>query len=235
MSPFFAELIGTAVILVFGGGVVANVVLDKTKGNNSGLIVIAFGWAIGVFTGVFIAAPFSGAHLNPAVTIALVLAGKFAASSMPVYFLAQLLGAMLGAFIVWVAYRKHFEATSDPDAILAVFATSPNIRSYFNNFLTEAIATFVLAIAVLYMAKSDIGLGALNALPVALVVLGLGLSLGGPTGYAINPARDLGPRIIHAILPISHKGTNDWKYALVPILGPIFGAALAAAAYLLLK
>ena len=235
MSPFLAELIGTAVIIIFGGGVVANVVLDKTKGNNSGLIVITFGWAVGVFTGVFIAAPYSGAHLNPAVTVALVLVGKFAASAMPLYILAQFLGAMIGAILVWLAYRKHFEATSDQDAILAVFSTSPNIRSYFDNFITEAIATFVLALAVLYMAKSDVGLGALNALPVALVVLGLGLSLGGPTGYAINPARDLGPRLMHALLPIPMKGGNDWKYSWVPVLGPIAGALVAAAVYLLLK
>jgi len=235
MSPFFAELIGTAIIIIFGGGVVANVVLDKTKGYNSGLIVIAFGWAIGVFTGVFVSATFSGAHLNPAVTLALVLAGKFEASLMPVYILAQMLGAMAGAVIVWISYRKHFEATHDSAAILAVFSTSPNIRSYFDNFLTETIATFILAFAVLYMAKSDVGLGALNALPVALLVLGLGLSLGGPTGYAINPARDLGPRIIHALLPIKHKGSSDWRYAFVPILAPLVGAALAAGLFFLLK
>jgi glycerol uptake facilitator protein len=235
MTPFLAELTGTALIIIFGGGVVANVVLDKTKGNNSGWIVITFGWAIGVFTGVFVAAPFSGAHLNPAVTVALVLAGKFAASAMPLYILAQVLGAMLGAFLVWLAYRKHFDATTDANSILAVFCTSPNIRSYFDNILTETIGTFVLALGVLYMAKSDVGLGALNALPVALLVLGLGLSLGGPTGYAINPARDFGPRIIHAILPIKNKGTNDWKYAFVPVLGPVLGALAAAAVYLLLK
>jgi glycerol uptake facilitator protein len=235
MTPFLAELLGTALIIIFGGGVVANVVLDKTKGNNSGWIVITFGWAIGVFTGVFVAAPYSGAHLNPAVTVALVLAGKFAASAMPLYILAQVLGAMLGALLVWLAYRKHFEATTDANSILAVFCTAPNIRSYFDNILTEIIGTFVLALGVLYMAKSDVGLGALNALPVALLVLGLGLSLGGPTGYAINPARDFGPRIIHAILPIKNKGSNDWKYAFVPILGPVLGAFAAAAVYLLLK
>jgi glycerol uptake facilitator protein len=235
MNPFFAELIGTAIILIFGGGVVANVLLEKTKGNNSGWIVITFGWAIGVFTGVFVAAPYSGAHLNPAVTIALVLAGKFAASSMAEYILAQVLGAMLGAFLVWIAYRKHFEATSDAASIQAVFCTAPNIRSYIDNILTEVIGTFVLALGVLYMAKSDVGLGALNALPVALLVLGLGLSLGGPTGYAINPARDIGPRIIHALLPISHKGGSDWKYAFVPIVGPIIGAIIASSVFILLR
>jgi glycerol uptake facilitator protein len=235
MSPFLAELIGTAIIIIFGGGVVANVVLNQTKGNNSGWIVISFGWAIGVFTGVFVAAPYSGAHLNPAVTLALALAGKFAFNSLPAYFFAQLLGAMLGAIIVWLAYRKHFNATENPDLKLAVFCTSPNIRSYFDNFLTETIGTMVLLLGVLYMAKPDIGLGALNALPVSLIVLGIGLSLGGPTGYAINPARDIGPRIIHALIPMHPKRDSDWSYSWVPILGPFFGALCAAGIYFLLK
>ena len=235
MTPFLAEFIGTAIIIVFGGGVVANVVLNKTKGNNSGWIVITFGWAIGVFTGVYFAAPFSGAHLNPAITLALVMTGKFQAASMTTYILAQVLGAMLGALLVWLAYRKHFQATTDANAILGVFCTIPNIRSHFDNFLTEVIGTFMLCFGVLYMAKPEVGLGALNALPVALLVLGIGLSLGGSTGYAIDPARDFGPRLIHAILPISSKGTNDWKYAWVPVLGPLIGAALAALAFVLLK
>lgn len=233
MNPFFAEFFGTAIIIVFGGGVVANVVLDKTKGNNSGWIVISFGWAIGVFTGVLIAAPFSGAHLNPAVTLALVLAHKFSITLLPMYISAQLLGAMFGAVLVWLAYKKHFDATKDADSKLAVFCTSPNIRSYWYNVLTEIIGTYVLALAVLYMAQPEIGLGALNALPVALVVLGLGVSLGGPTGYAINPARDLGPRIVHFLLPIPDKRDSDWKYAWVPILGPLVGASLAAAMFLI--
>jgi glycerol uptake facilitator protein len=235
MNAFFAEFFGTAIILVFGGGVVANVVLSKTKGNNGGWIVITFGWAVGVFTGVLIAAPFSGAHLNPAVTLALVLAHKFSIDLLPMYVSAQLLGAMFGAFLVWLAYKKHFDATDDADSKLAVFCTSPNIRSYFYNVLTEAIGTYVLALAVLYMAQPEVGLGALNALPVAIVVLGLGLSMGGPTGYAINPARDLGPRIIHFLLPIPGKRDSDWKYAWVPILGPLVGAALAATMFLLFK
>ncbi len=233
MSPFFAEFFGTAIIIVFGGGVVANVLLDKTKGNNSGWIVITFGWAVGVFTGVLIAAPYSGAHLNPAVTLALVLANKFSLSLLPLYVSAQILGAMFGAFLVWLAYKKHFDATADGDSKLAVFCTAPNIRSYWYNVLTEIIGTYVLAMAVLYMAKPDVGLGALNALPVALVVLGLGLSLGGPTGYAINPARDLGPRIMHFFLPIPMKRDSDWKYSWVPILGPLLGAAIAAGMFVL--
>jgi len=233
MNAFFAEFFGTAMIIVFGGGVVANVVLDKTKGNNSGWIVVTFGWAVGVFTGVLIAAPVSGAHLNPAVTLALVLAGKFSASLLPMYVAAQLLGAMFGAFLVWVAYKKHFDATTDADSKLAVFCTSPNIRSVWYNVLTEVIGTYVLALAVLYMAAPDVGLGALNALPVAIVVLGLGLSLGGPTGYAINPARDLGPRLMHFFLPIPGKRDSDWGYSWVPILGPMVGAAIAAGMYIM--
>ena len=231
MNAFFAEFFGTAIIIVFGGGVVANVLLNQTKGNNSGWIVITFGWAAGVFTGVSIAAPYSGAHLNPAVTLALVMANKFSPALMPMYFLAQTLGAMFGAFLVWLAYKKHFDVTEDGDSKLAIFCTSPNIRSYWYNVLTEVIGTFVLSFAVLYMAAPEVGLGSINALPVAIVVLGLGLSLGGPTGYAINPARDLGPRIMHYLLPIPLKRDSDWKYSWVPILGPMIGAALAAGVF----
>jgi len=233
MNAFFAEFFGTAMILVFGGGVVANVVLNKTKGNNSGWIVITFGWAAGVFTGVSIAAPYSGAHLNPAVTLALVMAHKFSPALMPEYILAQTLGAMFGAFLVWLAYKKHFDITEDADSKLAIFCTSPSIRSYFFNIITEVIGTFVLSFAVLYMAEPAVGLGSINALPVAIVVLGLGLSLGGPTGYAINPARDLGPRIIHFLLPIPNKRDSDWKYCWVPIVGPMLGAAIAAVVFIL--
>jgi len=231
MNAFFAEFFGTAIILVFGGGVVANVVLNQTKGNNSGWIVITFGWAAGVFTGVSIAAPYSGAHLNPAVTLALVMVNKFSPALMPMYVLAQTLGAMFGAFLVCLAYKKHFDVTKDADSKLAIFCTSPSIRSYWYNVLTEAIGTFVLSFAVLYMAAPEVGLGSINALPVAIVVLGLGLSLGGPTGYAINPARDLGPRIMHYLLPIPFKRNSDWKYSWVPILGPMLGAAIAAGVF----
>jgi len=233
MSPFFAEFFGTAIIIVFGGGVVSNVLLSKTKGNNSGWIVISFGWAVGVFTGVLISAPFSGAHLNPAVSLALAIVHKFSWASVPVYICAQVLGAMFGAGLVWLAYKKHFDATDDANAKLAVFCTAPNIRSYWYNVITEIIGTYVLALAVLYMAEPEVGLGALNALPVALVVLGIGLSLGGPTGYAINPARDLGPRIMQFLLPIPNKRNSDWSYSWVPILGPVLGAACAAAMFLI--
>jgi len=235
MSQFFAEFFGTAMILVFGSGVVSNVLLNKTKGNNSGWIVISFGWTVGVFTGVLIAADVSGAHLNPAVTLALVIAGKFSASLMPLYITAQVLGAMFGSGLAWLAYKKHFDATDDADAKMADFCTSPNIRSYWYNFITEVIGTYILALAVLYMAKPDVGLGALNALPVALVVLGLGLSLGGPTGYAINPARDIGPRIMHFLLPIHKKRDSDWKYSWVPVIGPMVGASIAAVMFVLFR
>ena len=235
MNAFFAEFFGTAIIIVFGGGVVANVNLKKTKGYNSGWIVITFGWAVGVFTGILIAGPISGAHLNPAVTLALVLADKFELSKLPLYVCAQLLGAMFGALLVWLAYKKHFDTTEDSDAKLAVFSTGPNIRSYWYNVLTEIIGTYILTLAVLYMATPDVGLGALNALPVAIVVLGIGLSLGGPTGYAINPARDLGPRIVHFFLPIRNKRNSDWNYSWVPVLGPLLGGTIAAVMFLLFK
>ena len=233
MNQFFAEFFGTAMIMVFGSGVVANVLLKDTKGNNSGWIVITFGWAVGVFTGVLVAADVSGAHLNPAVTLALVLAGKFSVSLMPLYISAQMLGAMFGSTLAWLAYKKHFDATEDADSKLAVFCTMPNIRSYWYNIITEIIGTYVLALAVLFMAVPDKGLGALNALPVAIVVLGIGLALGGPTGYAINPARDFGPRIMHFLLPINGKRNSDWKYAWVPVAGPLIGASLAAGMFLI--
>ena len=233
MSPFFGEFFGTAIILLLGGGVCANVSLDKTLGNKSGWIVITFGWAIGVFTGVLLAAPISGAHLNPAITVALVISHKFPLSLLPLYILAQMLGAMFGAGLVWLAYKKHFDETADQNAKLGVFCTGPCIRSYWYNVLTEMIGTHLLVMAVLYMAVPEVGLGALNALPVALVVLGLGLSLGGPTGYAINPARDLGPRIMHYFLPIPTKRDSAWKYAWVPVLGPILGALSASVMFLI--
>jgi glycerol uptake facilitator protein len=184
---------------------------------------------------VLIAAPISGAHLNPAVTLALAMAHKFSWSLVPLYMAAQLLGAMFGAFLVWLAYKKHFDHTDDGQSKLAVFATGPNIRSYWHNVITEIIGTYVLTLAVLYMAEPEVGLGALNALPVAIVVLGIGLSLGGPTGYAINPARDLGPRIVHFLLPLKGKHHSDWKYAWVPIVGPFAGAAIAAVMFIIFK
>lgn len=234
MTPFVAELLGTALIIIFGDGVVANVLLKNSKGNNGGWIVIAFGWAMAVFIGVYVSAAASGAHLNPAVTLALAYLGKFDWSLVPGYLLAQLLGGMLGALLVWAVYRQHYDATTDADLQLATFCTGPAIRNYPQNFLTECLATFIFVVAILFIAKptdatgQSFGLGALDALPVALLVLGMGLSLGGPTGYAINPARDLGPRIMHFILPIKGKRDSDWAYSWVPVLGPVMGALLAA-------
>jgi glycerol uptake facilitator protein len=231
MSPFVAEIVGTALLITLGDGVVANVVLNKTKGNNSGWIVITFGWAIAVFTGVFVSANVSGAHLNPAVTIGLAMQGGFDWANVPTYIAAQFIGAAIGALIVWISYRQHFDETSDAGSQLAVFCTGPAIRNPIYNLLTEIFGTFVLVFGVMFMAKPDMKLGALDALPVALLVLGIGLSLGGPTGYAINPARDLGPRIMHAILPMKGKGSSDWGYAAIPVIGPILGALLAALVY----
>jgi len=228
MAIFFSELIGTALLIILGNGVVANVVLNKTKGHNSGWIVITFGWAIAVFVGVFVAAKTSGAHLNPAVTIAFAFLKKITASQVPIYFAGQFLGAMTGACIVWLVYQLHFSATEDAGAKLAVFSTRPSIRNTPNNLLNEVIGTFVLVFGVLYMAAPASSLGALDALPVSLLVLGIGLSLGGTTGYAINPARDLGPRLMHAILPIKGKGSSDWSYSWIPVIGPAIGGLLAA-------
>lgn len=227
MTPFVSELIGTAVVIAFGTSVVANVLLDKTKGNNSGLIVIAFGWAIAVFVGVFISADASGAHLNPAVSIGLAITGKFSWSDVPSYVLAQFLGAFVGSTLTFLMYRDHFTATKNPSLKLAVFCNSPAIHKPINNFITETIATFIFMLAILFIQKGEMKLGSLDALPVALLVLGIGLSMGGPTGYAINPARDLGPRIMHALLPIPEKGESGWNYAAIPVFGPILGAILA--------
>lgn len=234
MTPFIAELIGTAVLITLGLSVVANVLLHGTKGNNSGLIVIGLGWTVAVFVGVYISANTSGAHLNPAVTIGLAVAGKFAWAEVPSYILAQFIGAFAGSILTWLTYRDHFNETKDPSAILAVFSTGPAIRKPINNFITETIATFVFVLSVFFIQGGELKLGALDALPVALLVLGIGLSMGGPTGYAINPARDLGPRIMHALLPIPAKGPSDWKYAAIPVLGPISGAVLAALLYRIL-
>ncbi len=231
MSSFLAEFIGTALLVLLGDGVVANVVLNKTKGNSGGWIVITFGWAIAVFVGVYSVANVSGAHLNPAVTVALASIGKFEWTNVPSYIGAQLLGAMAGSFLVWVAYRKHFNETSDADLKLAVFCNAPAISSTIDNILTEVIGTFVLLIGILFISKPHDSLGSLDALPVALLVLGIGLSLGGPTGYAINPARDLGPRIMHFILPIPGKRDSNWAYSWIPVMGPLVGGVAAALVY----
>lgn len=231
MTPFLAELTGTALLLVLGDGVVANVILHKTKGYNGGLIAITFGWAIAVFVAVYATASVSGAHLNPAVTLALAAIGKFDWALVPSYLLAQLLGAMLGSFVMWLSYREHFNITEDPATKLGVFCTSPSISKPFDNIISEIVGTFVFVLAILFITRSQSSLGSLDALPVALLVLGIGLSLGGPTGYAINPARDLGPRIMHALLPIRGKGGSGWAYSWIPVAGPAAGGLMAAFAY----
>jgi glycerol uptake facilitator protein len=234
MTPFFSELTGTALLIILGNGVVANVVLDKTKGNRGGWIVITFGWAIAVFVGVN-AAVESKSHLNPAVTIAFAALGKFDWAAVPVYVAAQLLGAMTGSFVVWLLYRAHFNATTDQGLQRAAFCTEPAIRNLPDNLLSEIIGTFVLILGILFLTAPKNSLGGLDALPVALLVLGVGLSLGGTTGYAINPVRDLGPRIMHALLPIKGKGSSDWQYSWVPVVGPLIGSLLAALCFSVLQ
>ncbi|TWU57907.1 MIP/aquaporin family protein [Rubripirellula reticaptiva] len=244
MSPYTAEIIGTMMLILFGNGVVANVVLARTKGNDGGWIVIAAGWGIAVFVGAFCANEFSGAHLNPAVSVAMVVAGKMSVLDAGGYIMAQFVGAMIGAMLVYLFYREHFNVTDDADAKLACFCTDPSIRNSKQAFFCEAVGTFALILPIFLMAtpslthgdagsagESILGLGSLGLLPVGLLVFGIGLSLGGTTGYAINPARDLGPRLVHALLPIKGKRDSDWSYAWVPIMGPLLGAALAALLY----
>ncbi|GGI47615.1 glycerol uptake facilitator protein [Agromyces flavus] len=238
---FLSELVGTAMLVLLGCGVVANVALAKNKGLNGGFLMVNFGWGLAVFAGVIVAYA-SGAHLNPAVTLGLVANGatEFGnpafGTGVPVdvlsvltYIGAQLLGAFLGAVVAWLAYKQHFDAEPEPANKLGVFSTGPAIRSYGWNLVTEIIGTFVLVFVVIGFGRQGdaSGLAALGALPVALLVVGIGASLGGPTGYAINPARDLGPRIAHAILPIAGKGGSDWSYSWVPVVGPIVGGLLA--------
>jgi len=241
MTPFLAELIGTAVLILLGGGVVANVVLQKTKGNNSGWIVITTAWALAVFAGVVIAGPYSGAHLSPAVTIANMALAKMSIQEGALYIAAQFLGAMTGAFTVWLLYKDHFDATDDAGAKQAVFCTAPAIRNLPINLLSEIVGTFVLIFSIFHFTdakladNSTVGLGSIGAIPVAFIVWVIGLALGGTTGYAINPARDLGPRIIHALLPIRNKAGFDAGYAWVPVIGPIIGSLLAVALYVALN
>jgi len=234
MEAFIGEVLGTFILICLGAGVVANVVLEKTGGKDSGYIVITWGWGIAVFVAVFITGRISGAHINPAVTVGLAAAGQFPWMQVPVYIAAQLIGAFLGATSVWFHYRDHFEETDDPATKLGVFSTAPSIANTVNNLYSEVLGTFILVLGVLYIAAPDIGLGALDALPVGLLVFGIGMSLGGTTGYAINPARDLGPRIAHALLPIKGKGDSNWQYAWIPIVGPIVGALIAAVVFRLL-
>lgn len=245
MNPLVAEFLGTVILIVLGNGVVANVLLSKTKGHNAGWILINAGWGVAVFVGAACTAKASGAHLNPAVTLGLAMAGKFEAGLAVEYMIAQMLGAMAGAAVVYQFYKDHFMITDDADAKLACFCTSPNIRSTWQCFFCETVATCMLVLPVLLMSDPSIenlavadstqpvklGLGSLGLLNVALVVFGIGMSLGGTTGYAINPVRDLGPRIMHHLLPIPNKRDSDWEYAWIPVAGPLLGGAIAAVIY----
>lgn len=244
MTPFIAELVGTMVLILLGCGVVANVVLDQTKGNNGGWLLINLAWGLAVYCAVVIAGPASGAHLNPAVTIGLAVAGKFAWGSVGSYLIAQAIGAALGALGVSIIYRDHFLATKDLNLKLAVFATGPEIRNPFTNLVAEILGTFVLLLGVFYisdinlsadnMQNVKVGLGSVGAIPIAFFVMAIGMSLGGVTGYAINPTRDLIPRLMHMIVPIGDKRDGDWSYAWIPIVGPIIGAVLAALLFMAL-
>lgn len=237
MPAYVAEFVGTMLLMLFGNGVVANVVLSRTKGTNSGWLVITAGWGIAVFVGAFCANDFSTAHINPAVTVAMVLGNKLPLALAGGYIAAQFAGAMTGSLLVYLIYREHFRVTEDADAKLACFCTAPEIRKFGQAFFCEVIGTFALILPIFIMGMENpdappvMGLGSLGLLPVGLLVFGIGLSLGGPTGYAINPARDLGPRLVHAMLPIGGKRDSDWAYAWVPVAGPVVGAVLAAVVF----
>lgn len=230
MIPFLAELIGTMLLIIFGGGVVAGVVLKKSKAENSGWIVITVGWGLAVAVAVYVVGQFSGAHINPAVTIALASIGLFPWADVPAYITAQFIGAFLGGVIVWLHYLPHWSETEDQGAKLAVFSTDPAIRNTMGNLISEVIGTFILVLGILAIGANELAAG-LNPLLVGLLIVSIGLSLGGTTGYAINPARDLGPRIAHALLPIPGKGGSDWGYAWIPVVGPIIGGVLGALFY----
>lgn len=233
------EFIGTFVLVLLGCGVVACVSLRKSKGEGAGWVVVTLAWGLAVMCGVLIAGPYTGAHLNPAVTLGLAAAGKFPWEYVLPYIVSQIAGGILGAVIVYVFYKDHIDATAEAETKLGVFATIPAIKNYRRNMICEIVGTFILVLVILFMGdkenSSEVGLGSVGALPVALLVVVIGMSLGGTTGYAINPARDLGPRIAHAILPIKGKGSSQWSYSWVPIVGPLLGGVLAALLYLMVK
>lgn len=230
MNLFLAEAVGTAIILLFGCGVCCAVSLDKSNAKGGGWIVITWAWAIGVTLGIYASGSISGAHLNPAVTLALAATGRFDWSLVPLYISAQFVGAMVGVTLVYLAYKDHFAATQDPGTKLGVFSTGPAISNPVSNLITEIIATGILLFCILALGANKFADG-LNPFIVGMLILGLGLSFGGPTGYALNPARDLGPRIMHAILPIPGKGDSNWGYAWIPVVGPIVGGICGAFLY----
>ncbi|MBN1313617.1 MAG: aquaporin family protein [Anaerolineae bacterium] len=235
MNIFLGEVIGTMFLILLGDGVVANVLLSKTKGNNSGWIVITTAWGLAVFVGVFTSQAVGGnGHLNPAVTIPLAISGGITWAEAPIYLAGEFLGAFIGATLVWLAFLPHWAETEDKGLKLGVFCTAPAIRNAGANLLCEIIGTFALMFGVYLIVGPEVGMGALGAIPVAFLVWVIGLALGGPTGYAINPARDLGPRIMHAILPIAGKGDSDWGYSWIPVVGPLIGGSIAALLFLVL-
>lgn len=238
LGQCFFEFLGTMVMILMGCGVVACVSLKKSKGEGGGWIVVTLAWGLAVMCGVLIAGPFTGAHLNPAVSIGLAAAGKFAWGSVLAYIVAQMAGAFVGACLVYFFYKDHFDITEEQETKLGVFSTIPAIRNHWRNLFCEILGTFVLILAILFIGDENnspqVGLGSLGAIPVTLLVVAIGLSLGGTTGYAINPARDLGPRLAHAVLPIKGKGKSQWSYFWVPVAGPVIGAALAAVVYFLM-
>lgn len=230
MSEFLAELIGTMILIIFGAGVVGGVVLKKSKAEDSGWVVVTIGWGLAVAMGVYAVGSFTGAHINPAVTLGFAAAGEFPWSKVPMYISAQILGAIIGGVIVFLNYLPHWRETKDQGAKLGVFATDPAINSPFSNLVSEIIGTFVLVMGLMFIGANEFTEG-LNPLIVGALIIAIGMSLGGATGYAINPARDLGPRIAHAILPIPGKGGSNWKYAWVPIVGPALGGIYGALFY----
>ena len=248
MNPYVAEFIGTMLLILFGNGVVANVLLTRTKGHDAGWIVISAGWGIAVYVGAFCSYEYSGAQLNPAVTVATMLNGDVTLMTGAGYIIAQCVGAMVGATLVYLFYREHFHVTADADAKLGCFSTAPNVRNLPQAFFCEMVGTFALILPIFLIAAPELvngdaptasdptlGLGSIGLLPVGLLVFGIGMSLGGTTGYAINPARDLGPRIVHALLRIPGKRDSDWSYAWVPVAGPLAGAILATLVFWLIS
>ncbi|AER40500.1 MAG: aquaporin family protein [Flavobacteriales bacterium] len=237
MIKFYAEIIGTMILVFLGNGVGANVLLSKTKGHkDGGWLTITIGWALAVFMGIIVSFPYSGAHLNPSVTIGLAIVGKFNWGLVPFYILSQFIGSMLGALLVWILYKDHFLITENEKYKLSVFATCPSIRNFTSNFLSEVLATFIFMFLNFNLTEGSIFFHEKKysiAFPLSLIVLGIGLSLGGTTGYAINPARDLGPRIIYSLIKIPGKGKSNWDYAWIPVLGPVIGSSIASILYLL--
>ncbi len=230
MTHFIAELIGTAILIIFGDGVVGGVLLKHSKAENTGWVAIALGWGLAVSLAIFAVGNISGAHINPAVTLAIAIHGKLPWSEVPVYMAGQVAGGIIGGIFIWLHYLPHWEKTEDPALKLAIFATGPAIRSPWANLLSEASGTFILILGLLFIGATEFTEG-LNPIIVGLLIVAIGFSLGGTTGYAINPARDLGPRIAHALIPIQGKGSSDWGYSWIPIVGPLLGGAFGALFY----